>query len=425
MSEEEMKDQLLPHQFEDIYDEEDAPIMDFRKRILKKFAYIGTGVFILFVLGATFLKIPKHLNFEFTLKTKEKEYIGQFDHKLYVVEKNQTTGTYLEEGSPVITVTSQLIVEYLSELEQAQIAYQLFLVEKENLSTTQLHIKKLTLSSYQKQKNLLQVELNQLQKTFEADIKQLNFELTQQEKSYKRQKQLFEKKVIPDADFEKAESEYEATKNNLAVKNSRYKKDIASLENDLETCKYDIEIQQKEITSFLQNQELRENELKRKIEAIQQKLSYTFGNYSVSEKGLVLNAPFDGNLSYIFEGEKEVPMGAILFMVSNTRQNLYAQSAIPPEFIGMVKDGSRVVLKVASFPHYEYGVLRASVNNLSQTPNIEGNYPFEAQINDFGNLKPFLQKGMNGQLSVVVDEKSLFGYFFERLNKKYTELVDN
>lgn len=425
MSEEKIEDQLQAHQIEDIYDEEDAPIMDFRKRIIKKFAYIGTVIFILFMLGASFLKIPKHLNFEFTLKTFEKEFIGQYDHKLYIIDKNINTGVFLKQGTPVVTVTSQVIVEYLDELNQAQIAYEQFVAEKKQLNETKLNIMQLKLNSYQEKEKLLQLELSHLIKTYEADKKQLNFELKQQEKNYNRQKKLYEKQVIPDADYEKAESEYEATKNQLTVNLAQYERDIVSLKNDLESCKYDIRIQQKEIVSFTQSQELKERELKSKLHAINQKLSYTFGDYSVSEKGLIINSPFDGNLTYIFEGEKEVPDGAILFIISNTMQNLYALSAIPPEYIGMVNDGSRAVLKVASFPHYEYGVLRGSVQNLTQTPNINGNYPFEVQINDFGSLKPYLQKGMNGQLSIIVDEKSLFGYFFERLNKKYTELVDN
>jgi hypothetical protein len=425
MSEEKYNDKLMPHQIDDIYDEEDAPIMDFRKRILKKFTYIGSVLFVLFILGSSLFTIPKHLNFQFTLKTKQQEFIGQYDHKLFIIEKNEITGSAVKKGTPVVTVTSQVIVEYLDELKRAKDEYQEFLNEKEELSETHLSILNLQLNSLQKKEKLLKLELEKLNKTYKADEKQMNFELKQQTKNYNRQKQLYKKQVIPEADFELAESSFEAIKNKLEVKMSQYERDIVALVNDLEACKSEIQIKHKEVLKFTQNQDLTENKLENKISAIDQKLRFTFGDYSVSGKGLIINAPFEGNLSYIFEGEKEVPEGAILFMVSNTSNNLYAQCAIPPEYIGMVHDSSRVVLKVASFPHYEYGVLRGTVQNLSQTPNIDGNYPFEANITEYGTLKPFLQKGMNGQLSIIVDEKSLFGYFFEKLNKKYSDLVDN
>ncbi len=417
--------QLMPHQIEDIYDEDDAPIMDFKKKIVRKAAWIAGVIFLLFVGPGIWVKIPKHLNFNFKLNTQEKEFIAQYDQKVFILEKHGSPGQQVAKGDPVITATSDNIVNYLSKLYDVTSKHKIYTTSEKEMMKKTLQIMTLELNAKKQNKKALLNDIGHLKKISDSKIEQLKFQYKLEKKQFERQKGLKKQGVIADAEYEQAENQFKKTENELQVTKAQYKRDLASLQNNLENTKAAINIKKQEINNYQQKYNLKKSQIEQQINSIKAQIAYAFGNTSIDSSGLIINAPINGKISYIFEGEKEVPTGSIMFIISNDLENIYAQSSIPPEFIGMVHDGNPVVLKVASFPHYEFGVLRGKIKNLSLTPNAEGNYPFEVEITDFGTLNPFLQKGMTGKLSVVVDRKSFFGYLFEKLSKGYTRLVDN
>lgn len=99
---------------------------------------------------------------------------------------------------------------------------------------------------------------------------------------------------------------------------------------------------------------------------------------------------------------------------------LYASASIPPEEIGLVKEGAPVILKVATFPHYEWGAVEGRIQTLSLTPDGKGGYPVRVEITNDGKLRGRLRVGMNGELSTPVEEKSFFGYVFSKTRKATT-----
>ncbi len=417
--------QLMPHQIENIYDEEDAPIMDFKKKIVRKASWVAGVIFLLFLIAGIWVKIPRHLNFDFKLNTLEKEFIAQYDQKLFILEKHGTPGQRVAKGDPVITATSDNIVNYLSKLHDATSKYKIYTTSEKEMMQKTLQIMKLELNNQKQNKKALQNDISHLKKISSSKIDQLRFQYTLEKKQFERQKGLLKQGVIADVEFEKAENQFKKIENELQVTRAQYKRELATLQNKQENTTSEINIIKQKIENYQQKYNLKKTQIEQEINSIKAQISYAFGNTSIDSNGLIINAPISGKISYVFEGEKEVPTGSILFIISNDIENMYAQSSIPPEFIGMVHDDNPVVLKIASFPHYEFGVLRGKIKNLSVTPNVKGNYPFDVEITDFGNLKPFLQKGMNGKLSVVVDRKSFFGYLSEKLNKGFSRLVDN
>jgi len=99
---------------------------------------------------------------------------------------------------------------------------------------------------------------------------------------------------------------------------------------------------------------------------------------------------------------------------------LYGSASIPPEQIGFVKEGDPVILKVATFPHYEWGAVEGRIQTISLTPDGKGDYPVRVEITNDGKLRGRLRVGMNGDLSIPVEEKSFFGYVFEKARKATT-----
>jgi hypothetical protein len=110
------------------------------------------------------------------------------------------------------------------------------------------------------------------------------------------------------------------------------------------------------------------------------------------------------------------------FVLESTGEGdtLYASASIPPEEIGLVKEGAPAILKVATFPHYEWGAVEGRIQTLSLTPDEKGDYPIRVEITNAGKLKGRLRVGMNGDLSIPIEEKSFFGYVFEKVRKATT-----
>ena len=61
---------------------------------------------------------------------------------------------------------------------------------------------------------------------------------------------------------------------------------------------------------------------------------------------------------------------------------------------------------------------------MSLTPDEKGDYPVRVEITNPGKLKGRLQIGMNGELSIPVEEKSFFGYIFEKVRKGYHAMTE-
>lgn len=64
--------------------------------------------------------------------------------------------------------------------------------------------------------------------------------------------------------------------------------------------------------------------------------------------------------------------------------------------------------------------MEGRIQTLSLTPDEKGDYPIRVEITNDGKLRGRLRVGMNGELSIPVEEKSFFGYVFEKTRKATT-----
>lgn len=129
----------------------------------------------------------------------------------------------------------------------------------------------------------------------------------------------------------------------------------------------------------------------------------------------VLEGGEQGQVYRFFDAGENVPAGTVITKVTGGGDTLYASASIPPEKIGLIKEGAPVLLKVSTFPHYEWGAVGGRIQTLSLTPDEKGGYPIRVEITDAGKLEGRLQAGMSGEVSIPVEEKSFFGYVFEKV----------
>src|SRR5215210_3671538 len=78
---------LEPQQYEQLYWEDDVPLEDVRKNVLRKFVYVGAALSLLFLTIGLFVKFPDQIELPFVIKNNQSEQIYRFPHPVYVIEK--------------------------------------------------------------------------------------------------------------------------------------------------------------------------------------------------------------------------------------------------------------------------------------------------------------------------------------------------
>jgi multidrug efflux pump subunit AcrA (membrane-fusion protein) len=159
--------------------------------------------------------------------------------------------------------------------------------------------------------------------------------------------------------------------------------------------------------------------LNREKQAAYEKIIQTYGDASIEKDSIILKATSAGKVSYLLDADQDVSSGTVILKLKEANNALYAFSRVPPENIGLIRENARLILRVSAFPHYQWGLLEGRIRLLSLTPDELGNYPFEAEITNPGKLKGHLQVGMDGELSLPLEEKSFFGYIFEKIHQGY------
>lgn len=98
---------------------------------------------------------------------------------------------------------------------------------------------------------------------------------------------------------------------------------------------------------------------------------------------------------------------------------MYAAISCPPSMIGKIAKNQQTALKIASFPFYEWGTVKGHVDNLSLTPDEKGFFSIKISIDNFGKLNHLTQVGMDGNASILLEEKTFYDYFFRRIKRIY------
>ncbi len=137
-----------------------------------------------------------------------------------------------------------------------------------------------------------------------------------------------------------------------------------------------------------------------------------------------MKAERNGTISFLFDGDKEVPAGTILLRMTNEKTPLYAYTQVTSSQIGKIKEGQPVVLKLDAYPVYEWGPVHGQVSNVSLTPDEKGFFNVQVQLTDQRNLKDRLRIGMRGNGEVIADEFTLFGHLFRKFRKTTAAIID-
>lgn len=418
MTNERMND-LEPQQYKRLYWEEDVPVKDVRKNTLRKFVYLGSLLSILFIIAGLLIKFPDQVELPFIIKSDKSEEIYRFSNPVYVTERYTKPGEQVVKGQSLVRITSPEIVLLVNNYNEAEQNLKNFKQQKV------LSIKKqreILLTKIEQNKNKIketEKETAILENRWKSNRSRLEYENEMAIKKYETNKKLFDdghiskfdlieietKKIKASDTLESAKQNYEKNKLTLSYLQNQYLMDINSLNEELKKS----EIDSKYDSIALTNQS----------ELVKNKIRNSYGEFEIKDGDIIIKANSNGIISYIFEGEKEVGAGSILMKVIYNNSEMYAWVKSPASLIGKIAKDERAVLKVASFPFYEWGTVKGHVYNQSLTPDENGYFSVKISIDNPGKMKNLLQLGMNGNTTIILDEKTFYEYFFRKVKKTY------
>ncbi len=347
------------------------------------------------------------------------EDIYQFPFPVYVAEKYVTPGTSIENGKPIIKITSPEIVTMISNYNEAVRNSDNYSDDKTLSVQKQKEILEIKLVQNNEKMSEVQKQINATDAAWKSNSAKLEFEKDDAENKLGKNKELYAGKYISAQELKEYElrkvtaadmlvagkQKYEKERMALISESRQYSLDRTSLNNELEKLKFDSKFD----SVRYQDQDL----------LAYNKIKSTFGSFEISDGCLILKSKAPGVVSFVFEGEKEVAGSSVLLKVLYRKSSLYGFITSPPTLIGKLEKRQNVHLKVATFPYYEWGAADGHLDNISLAADEKGNFNVTIALDDTKKMKGRLQPGLTGIATIVLSERTFFDYFFRKVKRTW------
>jgi len=418
-------DELEPQQYGRHYWEEDVPLADVRKNTLRRFVYLGCALFIVLCLAGAIIKFPDQVELPFVIKSGQPGETYRFPYAVYVTEKYITMGEHVKKGQPLIKITSPEIVALINNYREAEQNLNNYRLEKNMSVQKQQEILESKINTDQLKIAELKNELSSLESTWKSNEDRLKLESAIADKNYTNNKELYNAKYISKTELSDFEEKKVKTSDAWNTAKLGYEKDRINLTSLVDQYGIDIMSVQQELSKLSADTKFDSATINNQLEIAQNKISNTYGDFDLANGNLVLKASEDGIVTYIFDGDKEVQGSAILLKVNHNSSGLYSLVSCPPTLIGKIEKNQTAYLKVATFPSFEWGSVKGHIDNRSLTYDEKGNFDVRITLDDYRKLSNMLQPGMTGNVTIVLQEKTFFQYFFRKMKKTYNTATLN
>lgn len=308
-----------------------------------------------------------------------KDKLNEFQE--FIIDFNTTRNIDFENNLSLGEVQSP----FAAFLKHYQ-AYQNFLEIKyhaKKISSIREEIKKYRLYYNQlyRQRNLLRKELELVERQFNRDSV------------------LFQKKVIPQAEFDQSEGrllqkkyEFEQARINLSTTDIQ----ISKLEQDILDYELGFENQKKQL----------------ELQIIE-----SFDNLSAQialwEQTYLLKAPNQGVVTFttFWTQDQNVTFGdKVITIVPEDAGKIIGKMSLSLRRSGKVKVEQRVNIKLDNYPHMEFGMVNGIVRNISLVPT-DNFYTVEVELPDglttFYNINLEFDQEMQGMAEIITEERRL------------------
>lgn len=253
-----------------------------------------------------------------------------------------------------VTTTSNLI---LGDIETPYINFEKSYVDFQLLKDLDPYTNQLQSN----QQSLIEIKRRLKDQTKQKQLLEQEYQLKKTD--FERHKKLYHRGVISLQDFEAKKLEFIQMQKNInamAISISQMREAIASADQNLKSTHIN---QLEDNTRFLANLSHAYNTLKKAVRDWEH-------NYVLSSsiKGKVSFHEYWGENQFVNSGE------TVFSILPLDTTDLLGKLILPSQNAGKVNLGQKVLVKLDNFPHQQYGMLLGSVENISISPNSEGNY---------------------------------------------------
>jgi len=387
--------------------------------------YLAAALFAGFILAGSLIRFPDEVQLPFVLKADKSEDIYRFSYPIYLMDKYVASGSSIKKGTKLLRITSPEIVTMINNYNEAQQNMLNYSGQKTLSVEQQRAITGLKIEQDKKKITEVENELVVLDNTWKSNEARLEFQKKDAESKLEQNKKLHASRYISSLELKQYETQkviandsavtgrqnYEKEKTRLLSLKDQYSLDVLSLGNEQKKLSIDTRFDSMQLIN--------------QLALTSGKIKNTFGDYEIFDGGLVLKANADGVVSYLFDGDKEIPGGSILLKTRYSNTPLYSAISVPASLVGKLRDSLEVFLKVATFPAYEWGASVGHIDNISLTPDENGTFNVRVVIDNMRKLNGRLQAGMNGNATIVLSEKTFFEYFSRSVKKTYYNTTQN
>lgn len=415
---------LEPQQYQKMYGETDVPLKDIRQSLMQKLLVFGAILFVLVGLMSAVLTFPDQVELPFVLQSDMDEHIYTYPFPVYVQQRMVSAGDAVSLDDPLIHITAPEIVELLTNSREARF----------NLD----HFREFETQSIKKERNILQSNLEQYairirqlrsqlanaNDTWQSNKARLESELQEATEKLEAFQKLFDSGNIHRFELAEQENQQRRIADELSTARLRFERESETLRSSITDLQLESGIGRNRIAQLDNRLHADSIALNTAWQMASDRIAHLFGNHDIREGGIVLKAPENGTVTYLFEGDREVRQGTTLLRLAHSESPLYAFVKCPPVIRGKLQNGMDSHLKVHSFPFFEWGVLDARIRHMSNSPDENGDYNVLIEITNSGNLEGLLQKGLSGDALIVIQERTLLQYIFLGLKKTYHSVMD-
>lgn len=289
-------------------------------------------------------------------------------------------------------------ISKLGEFQPEFAAFQKSISDFEHFYNLKFHEKKI--ESFRKESSRHLNHLNILK--YQRELLKTERELVY--KQFKRDSALLARGVIAESAFEKISSDL-------------LKKDQELEQAGLNTSSVEITLSQLEQTILQMELDYRNtlNQLNLTFSETWEKLN---GQIALWEQKYVLKATSTGivGFSEYWSPGQQVKEGVAVFVIVDENEGeLLGRLSLPLVRSGKVKPGQKVLVKLANYPHMEYGMLSGGVLSVSLVPSqdqymVEVIFP-DGMLTNYGLELPFSQE-MQGTAEIITEDLRLIQRIF-------------
>jgi len=337
---------------------------------------------------------------------------------LVILENTADTGSINKLKAFFLTADSQkesvqnldFTSEQLSNLGELQRPYSTFIQSVLNFQqhkTLSFNSKKI--KALQQQIALTNSYIDKLKG--QRYLQAMNLKLARNQ--FSRDSALFVQKVLPTAEFEKAEV--------LLISNkTAYKNSEMVLSNSM------IQVNQLE-QQIIELRLTEEKETKQLLDEINNTYKILKSQFDIWELAYVLKSATSGKVSIgnYWSVNQNVKAGdAILTVLPDRTEKPYGKITLAMENSGKAKTGQKVNIKLANFPYTEFGMLTGKVKSISLVPD-QGKYFVEIELTNglktnYNKQLPFFQE-MTGSAEIITEDMRLIERIIAPLRSIFNE----